>query len=116
MTDTQNIPITFTVNIINIRTATYSTELTDVIKLVTYSVTATKQSVSFTTPEYEAELGDPIDEFIPYSYVTQSDLVRWLENDITTSATIYNLKFSAEFNLEKLIKQNSFTPKPLPWS
>lgn len=113
---TPELTSTFTIDITSVKTGNFG-NLTDVIKIVTFTVTATKSGQSFTMPPYTVELSDPDpNNFTPFSQVTKQQLINWLETDPRVHPTVMNMRYAAEWNVDKLIAEGSYTEKPLPWN
>lgn len=88
-------------------------ELTDVVRIVDFTITGTESGMSFSiSASTELTAPDP-ENFIPLADLTEADVLGWVE---AKSTMMDGIKANVEHHLRKQIAQSQVVSKPLPWA
>lgn len=103
----------FTVNILDVKITTVG-DLQDVIKFVTWSITATKDGLTETAGNFITELPTPtVENFTPFAQLTQAQISSWIE---ANDERVPGIKSYVEGRLDIEVAKANLQSKPLPWA
>lgn len=93
--------------------ASNTESLTDVVRIVDFTITGTEAGMSFSiSASTELSAPDP-ESFIPLTELTEADVLGWVE---AKSVMVEGIRANVQHHLRKQIAQSQVVSKPLPWA
>ena len=102
---------TFTYKINGIRTATVG-DKTNVVKQVDWAMIGTQDGQTFELPQ-STTLSDPGENFIPFSKLTEAEVIAWVQ---ATDTRIEAIQAHVQYVLDKESEKAALVLATMPWA
>lgn len=101
----------FTIKVNGIRTATVNS-LENVVKQVSWTMVGELGGQKFELPQ-TTDLGDPTEDFVPLSGLTESAVAAWVE---ATDTRLPGIKAHIQYVLDKEVAKAALAETAMPWA